>query len=109
MELIDKAWLQAEISRHLEIMVRGDDIDDVVCAIRGFDLKAIIDKAPAFKNLEVVVRCKNCTYWDNKFQKRLKDGSIEKKYCTATERMTAPDFFCAYGENERGHNIDTET
>lgn len=56
-----------------------------------------------------IIRCRDCTYWDNKFQKRLKDGSIKKKYCTATERMTNPDFFCAYGENERGHNIDTET
>lgn len=55
MKFVNTDWLLREISRHLEIMVRGDDISDVVTAIRGKDLKQIIDRAPTieYKIVEV--------------------------------------------------------
>lgn len=107
MELIDKAWLQAEITRHFEIMVRGDDINDVVCAIRGKDLKAIIDKAPTFKNLEVVVRCKDCANWSDRYQKLFENRTVKLKFCEANEHMTTPDFYCAFGEERDVLNRNT--
>ena len=111
MELIDKAWLQAEITRHFEIMVMGDDINDVVCAIRGKDLKAIIDKAPTFKNFEVVVRCKDCKHrpiWEmgriDKFAEApIIDETTVADFLKKSQKKTRRDYTCPYLWDAEGY------
>lgn len=49
-----------------------------------------------------IVCCKDCVDWSDRFQKLFDrpNRTVKLKYCEATERMTRPDFYCAFGERK---------
>lgn len=48
-----------------------------------------------------IVRCRDCENWSDQFQLLSEDRTVKRQFCTALERMTCPDFFCAFGEREK--------
>jgi len=60
-------------------------------------IEAVMQSLKEEANLVEVVRCNDCAFYDSAFVVRKESGELACR-CMNFEKITDPDFFCAWGE-----------
>ena len=72
---------------------------DSGCWIRYKLFENILDQLPTADVVEVV-RCKECRYWDNRF---------DVMVCNLTDGMKGASDYCSYGERREDERLNKQT